>query len=49
LGTFWELDGNTFGTNFENFPLPLPPTLEIEEKKIKPFQAFQNRSSPFST
>jgi hypothetical protein len=36
MGTFGELDGNTFGTNFENFPLPLPPTLEIEEKKLSP-------------
>jgi hypothetical protein len=55
-GTLWEpngnlgeLDGNTFGTNFGKFLLPLPPTLEIEEKKIKPFQVFQNSSSPFST
>ncbi len=39
-GTFWEPLVNLMGTYFENFPLPLPRTLEIKEKKIKPSQTF---------
>jgi hypothetical protein len=45
LGTFGELDENTFKTTKNE----KSPPLEIEKKQIKPFQAFQNSSSPFST
>jgi hypothetical protein len=31
LGTYWELDGNTFGK-----PPPLPPLTKTQKKKTKP-------------
>jgi hypothetical protein len=36
---YWESNGNTLGTT-KNEKFPFHPTLKIEVKKIKPFEAF---------
>jgi hypothetical protein len=44
MGTFGELDENTFGTTKN-----APPKKKLKRNKLNPSKLFQNSSSPFST